>query len=655
VPEAPVENAPPIRRLDDLLVNQIAAGEVIERPASVLKELVENALDAGAARIVVELERGGIELVRVTDDGAGIAPGQLALAIEPHATSKLTRADDLTRIATMGFRGEALASIASVSRLSIRSRTAGDDEAHEIHAEGAALSEPRPAAGAIGTRVSVRNLFFNTPARRAFLKTPATEQGRCMDWLRDLAMARPHVGFRVACDGRVALDVPPEQGPRGRVLELLGRELDDQLVEASLDRFDDDRGVSIWGVVGLPAIARASAKAQHVFVNGRAVRDRTIQHALREAYRGLIEPGRHPTAVLMLEMSPGAVDVNVHPAKLEVRFRDQSLIHEAVRRCVKDALQRADLTPSVGGSSSDRHPGSPSDREILPRRSEREAEAAPRSGGGGAPGASGDARALADLLRTPPAAQGRLSCDALREALDSGADGSSRDADPNEPAPASAQPEPGSDAGPETPPPTPTDALLDAPPSSGVLSVHNSYLVTQDDRGVVIIDQHALHERVLFEKLLARVEAGPLESQRMLAPAVVGASPERREAFESVSPLLERLGVTVEPIGPESLGVFAFPTLLFERGVEPASFVADLLDRAAGEGFSPEREGALHEVLDMMACKAAVKAGDRLTPEEVDELLRVRSRVERSGSCPHGRPTTVRLTIEQLERLFHRR
>jgi len=638
VPQTARENPPTIRRLDDLLINQIAAGEVIERPASVVKELVENALDAGATRITVELERGGIELIRVTDDGYGIVPGQLALALGAHATSKITRAQDLDAISTMGFRGEALASIASVARVSIRSRPRGHDEAREIHAEGDSIGTPIPAAGPHGTQVTVRNLFFNTPARRKFLRTPGTEQGRCIDWLRDLAMARPHIAFRVTTDTRAAMDLPAQQGPRARIVDLLGSELDNELIEASFDRYDDPRGITIWGLIGTPSLARATPRAQHVFINGRAVRDRTIAHAVREAYRGLIEHGRHPTAVLMIEMGPDAVDVNVHPAKLEVRFRDQSLVHEAVRRCVKDALARADLTPRVGADAGHAARGPVSDREIMPSSGHR--------GGSGRAGAV-DAAAFAQALRTPTTLSApereRLRVDSLREAL--AIVGPQRDDEAGNP--------PGSEASP--PGRESSEALTSPVPASGVLRVHNSYIVTEDERGVVIIDQHALHERVMFEKLLARVESEPLESQRLLTPAVVEGSAVRAEALELLKPMLGRLGIDIEPIGPASLGVFAFPTLLFERGVEPGSFVADLLDRTGAEGLGSGNEEALHEVLDMMACKAAVKAGDRLSHDEIAELLAQRERVERSGSCPHGRPTTVRLTIDQLERLFHRR
>jgi DNA mismatch repair protein MutL len=636
-----------IRRLDTLLVNQIAAGEVVERPASVVKELLENALDAGAGRVRIELEAGGIELVRITDDGRGMGPEDLPLAVAPHATSKIAAAGDLDRIATFGFRGEALASIASVSRLSIRSRRPDDPGGWTMEAEGDRVGEVRPAAGAPGTSVAVRNLFFNTPARRRFLRTETTERTRCMDIVRSVALAHPAVAFEATSEGRTLLDLPPGQSPRERALAVLGRELESQVLEVRADRFDDARGLSLWGLVGTPAAARATARAQHLFVNGRLVRDRTVQHALAEAFRGLIEPGRHPTAVLMLEMSPEGVDVNVHPQKAEVRFRDQSMVHSAVLRAVREALAGADLTPTY--SAGRRHAGA---TEILPRGEPGSGAwgAGGPWGSGGAGGAAGfgGGRGFASALGARQPAHEPLRYDALREAIErverAGVE-PDRAADPRHEAPPAG----------EAPPETDAPAGLPLPePGRRVLQVHNSYLVTQDEAGVLIVDQHALHERIMFEILHARVTAGPLESQRLLTPAVVEATPERIELLGSLAPLLERIGIEAEPLGPRSIGVQAFATFLFERNVDPVDFVEGLLDKAEREAFAPDSEEALRDVLDMMACKAAVKAGDRLSEDDLRALLDLRAEVERSSNCPHGRPTSVRLTIAELERLFGR-
>ncbi len=610
--------------MSPLVAGQIAAGEVVERPASVVKELVENALDAGATAVTVELEQGGVELVRVTDDGGGIPQGELGLALAAHATSKIDDAADLDRIATMGFRGEALASISSVARVSIRSRTREQAAAAEIAAEGDALQPVRPASGPVGTVVTVRNLFFNTPARRKFLRTPPTEQGRCADVVRQIAMAHPAVGFRLTCDGRVYLDVPRGQGPRDRALAILGKELEPQLLEVSADRLDTGGALTVWGLIGTPEIARATMAAMFLYVNGRPVRDRTLQHAVREAYRGLMEPGRYPTAVVLVEMDPAAVDVNVHPSKAEVRFRDSSAVHQSVLRACRRALQSADLTPAVNFQ-----PGSgaaPDATGILPM-------AAPRMV---------SAVALAAQLRMPPESPaGRSPVSPLAPTSIPSA---------GSPAPAAAGPNEA------TLPVAPSaEVPMDLPaPVSPALQIHNSFLVTQDSQGVVIIDQHALHERVMFEKLLGRIGAGDLESQRLLVPAMIRATPRQMESLPGLQPLLKRIGAEVEPAGPSDLAVHAFASFLFERGVEPGPFISELLDRAADSGFGADEEDALRDVLDMMACKAAIKAGDHLSELELAELLALRDQVERSSNCPHGRPTSIRLSIRELEKRFGR-
>jgi len=609
--------APEIRTLAPLLVNQIAAGEVVERPASVVKELVDNAIDAQATRIRVDLEEGGVELVRVTDDGVGIGAAQLTKALEPHATSKIRESGDLDRIATMGFRGEALASIASVARLSIRSRTRDEPHASRLDCEGDCVTEVRPESGAVGTSISVRNLFFNTPARRKFLKTPRTEQMRCVEIVKDLAIAHPAIGFALTVDGSTRLDLPPGQPVRDRAVSVLGKEFGDRLLVVSADEFDDSRGLTLWGLAGLPEIARPTIKGQHVFINGRPVRDRTIQYALSEAYRGLIEPSRKPTVVLMLEMDPGTVDVNVHPAKAEVRFRDASLVRSVILRAVRTALSSADLTPIWGGGAS--------------RSGVAPFGSGSGSGSGAGVGPSISAQQFADTLRNinPQRPPQPYDIGALREAV----------------GPSSVEPASGVADRAALPMPVRSDPIL---------QVHNSFLVTQDEQGIVIIDQHALHERVMFEKLLGRISGGGLPSQRLLTPIAIDAGSGRFEALDRMRPLLGRLGFEADAMGPETIGVHAFPSFLDERRVDVPEFFADLLDRAQQSGMPVDEEAALREVLDMMSCKAAIKAGDSLTPEELGELLQMRERIERSSNCPHGRPTTIRLTIRELERRFGR-
>ena len=628
---------PVIRRLPPLLVNQIAAGEVVERPASVVKELVENALDAGARRITVELEQGGIELIRITDDGCGMGQEDLPLALATHATSKIAEADDLDHVATLGFRGEALASIASVARMEIRSRRAIDEGACVIRAEGDQIEPVQPASGAVGTRITVRNLFFNTPARRKFLKTANTERGHAVDAVRNLAMANPAVGFRAVCDGRPVLDVPEGQTPRQRVLALLGEELADQFVEVHADEFDDARGLAIWGMAGLPILAKATAKAQHVLLNGRPIRDKTITHALKEAYRGLIEPGRHPTVVLMIEMDPSSVDVNVHPAKTEVRFRDSSLVHQVVLRAVRDALRSADLTPAMTNAGTTT--GGVTPHQAMPGGGAGGHGYGGGRGGNGGGGGGGGGGAFVDYFKRQVPAQtgGRLSYEALREALE-------RVPPPPLPSPESEIEEP----------PSPDPALPVPEPAKAHIQIHKSYVVTQDEQGLVIVDQHALHERAMFELFMARLERGDLESQRLITPVVVGATAQQVDRLADLAGLLTRIGIEAEPMGPASIAVHAFPTLLFDKGVDPLRFMTELFERTDDEGFVPNSEEALHEVVDMMSCKAAIKAGDQLGEAEIESLLNLRGDIERSSNCPHGRPTSIRLSIDELNRRFGR-
>lgn len=612
-----------IRQLSPLLVNQIAAGEVIERPASVLKELVENSIDAGATKITVELQQGGIELIRITDNGCGINPDQIRLALAPHATSKITESDDLDRISTMGFRGEALASIASVSRLTITSRVHDFDEGRSIHASGDEIQDPIPAGCPAGTVIEVRNLFFNTPARRKFLRTPTTEQTRCMEWLRDLAMANPSIGVRCLGDDKVKLDLPPSQSPRERALAIVGKELESQLVEVNVDQFDNARGVLMWGLVGLPSIARATSKAQHVFLNGRTIRDKTVTHAIREAYRGLIEPGRHPTAVLMIEMSPSAVDVNVHPAKLEVRFRDQSIVHRAVYHGVRDALMQADVTPSV-----------------LSRL----------------PNAGGPSAIIPGYAPQLPEQQVEHQVDRIVEYLNTNPSPSTNQSDLRSQITQALQTPDLPNFAVAPTPPTEERLLPPIVSSVKVLQVHSSYLLCQDKQGVLIIDQHALHERIMFNTLLTRVtNAGALEQQGLLTPIVVDVPSTVIDQFDELDELFERIGIQAAPMGPKSVGVSSVPTFLLSRNVDPGAFLDELFERIEREGFIPSKEEALHEVLDMMSCKAAIKAGDKLSETELAEIIALRDTTDRAASCPHGRPTTVRLTIEELERLFDRR
>ena len=656
-----------IQRLSPLLVNQIAAGEVIERPASVVKELAENALDAGARRIALEVEDGGRELIRIADDGCGIGSEELPLALTAHATSKIAEASDLEAIHTMGFRGEALASIASISRLTLTSRSGEAEAGASIEASGESVGEAKPVGCGRGTVVEVRNLFFNTPARRKFMRGASTEMGHITETVQRLAMAHPEVGFALSHNGRASLDLPPDQSARDRCVELLGPEIAEGLLEYEAG----ERGIGLWGLAGMPALAKATARHQYVFVNGRPIRDRHVGHAIREAYRGLIEPTRQPLLVLFITLDPRMVDVNVHPTKSEVRFADSNAIHGQVLATIRQRLLGADLTPTArfgwrggAGGSSDAgsgvgergvtaSAGGSGERQGLLGGGDSGAGAGAGAGAGGLePRVGGDVASFVDYFRRMDPKQKGFVYQRVREELGIGEEGAGAGGA------AAAETEGALGAGSGNGRDGASGEAVDRALADrlSVLQVHDSYIVTQDEQGLVIIDQHALHERVMFQSLVDRIEsAGRLESQRMLTPVVVQTSSDPTEALVGLAPLLERIGVEAEAMGPRSLAVHAFPTLLFDRGVDPAVFIAELLDRAMEDDFAPTSEAALHETLDMMSCKAAVKAGENLTSPELAELLRKRDQIERSSNCPHGRPTTLRLPLAELEKQFKRR
>lgn len=625
----------PIQQLSASLVNRIAAGEVIERPAAVVKELVENAIDAGATRIAVEIEDGGRALIRIIDDGSGIDAAELPLAFASHATSKLTTDDDLFRITTMGFRGEALASIGAVSQARILSRTASSDAAYEIFNRGGTISDPQAAAGNVGTVVEVRNLFFNTPARRKFIKGAPTEFGHISETLLRLALPHPGVAFTLQHNGRSALDLPATpDDPEARLLCAWPEEFHEQ----RLPLLSRDSEIRVRGIIGLPELARPTAKYQYLYLNGRIIRDRFIQHALREAYRGLTEPGRHPAAILLLEIPPGDVDVNVHPTKIEVRFRDGGRIHGLIHSAVRERLLGSDLTPKA--IPMNREADSAENQDLRQKLASffrglpsGVVAPAPSNGNGGTevPRVGESApRAEGFLLNPSPAPGARFEFIAPSHVAPPGQ-------------PAAIRPLPV-----DMPPSVPANSSGASP----AIQLHNSYLVAESEDGLVIIDQHALHERIMYEELLARLSRGPLESQRLLIPQVIEAASTQLALLEQIQPLLARLGIEVSAFGPDSVAVHAFPTFL-ER-LEPGTFVRELLERGEQELLDLHDEEVLHEVLDMMACKAAVKAGDPLSPAEITTLLARRELIERSSNCPHGRPTTLRLSLRDLEKQFKR-
>jgi len=614
----------PIQQLSQSLVNRIAAGEVIERPASVVKELVENSIDAGASEILIEVEDGGRELIRVIDNGGGIEPSELSLAFASHATSKLENDEDLFRIATKGFRGEALASIGSVSHARICSRVAEAraDSAYEITNKGGQISEAQACAGNSGTTIEVRNLFFNVPARRKFLKGMSTEFGYISEMVLKLALPHPHIAFKLSHNGREVLDLP-QCDAEERLIEAWPKDFHEMRLPIELS----DAEISIRGIIGLPELARPTQRYQYLYLNDRPIRDKFVQHAVREAYRGLTEPGRHPAAVLLIEMPPQDVDVNVHPTKAEVRFKDSGRIHGLVMAGVRERLLGSDLTPQAVPQRGE---------EAMPFRADMREKLATFFKQ--MPSEVADPIPVA--VPIPPPLQLHSTFDVQRPMFDV------------QSGPTTNIESPTSNIEHRIQPPPATSAPTGAPPSAPAIQLHNSYLVAQSDDGMIIIDQHALHERIMYEDLRTRLTRGPLESQHLLIPQTINASSRQIALLEQIQPLLAKLGIEASPFGPNTVAVQAFPSFL-DR-LEPGKFVAELLERGEQELLDLHEEELLHEILDMMACKAAVKAGDPLSPAEIEALLARRELIDRASNCPHGRPTTLRLSLRDLEKQFKR-
>jgi DNA mismatch repair protein MutL len=564
----------PIRVLPELLVSQIAAGEVVERPASVLKELLENSLDAGATAIQVVLDEGGVRRIQVDDDGEGIAQAELPLALARHATSKIVSLDELEGVATMGFRGEALAAIASVSRLRLVTRTREAAHAAEIRAEGTALGESAPAARAPGTTVAVEDLYFNTPARRKFLKSEPTEFGHCDEVLRRIALARPEIAFSLRHNGRVSRHLRAQSAAE-RAAALLGQEF----VQQALPVAARAAGMALTGLAGSPQIATPRADSQYLFVNGRFVRDRVLAHAVRDAYAEVLHGERQPAYVLYLEVDPRTVDVNVHPAKTEVRFRDSRSVHQFVRH----ALERA-LAPSAA-----------------------EAPVAYASV------SQGHALQSAFALAQPARAYQAFMAAAT------------------------------------SPVPVPEE---NEPLGHALAQLHGVYVLAQNAAGLVLVDTHAAHERIMMERLKRALDSGEVARQNLLVPAVFSAEPLDVAIAEDNREALERLGLDLAVSGPNTLTVRAAPALLASGDV--AGLAKDVLAEIREYGAAAMLSARQNELLATMACHAAVRAHRALSIPEMNALLRDMERTERSGSCNHGRPTWYQLTLADLDKLFLR-
>ncbi|UCD28484.1 MAG: DNA mismatch repair endonuclease MutL [Planctomycetota bacterium] len=618
---------PQIQVLSDLLVNKIAAGEVIERPASVVKELVENSIDSGATRIEIAIEQGGRKLIRVVDDGVGMDREDLALSIQPHATSKITSEEDLFGIRTMGFRGEALPSIGAVSQLQIVSRQASADEAYMIRAAGSKIEPVTAAAGPPGTAVEVRELFFNVPARQKFLRTPQTEMGHITEQLARIALVHPQIEFRLTHNGRPIHHLRPTENMRSRIADFYGKELTDNMLEI----FRQERGLTISGFVAPPADTRSSSKWQYVFLNGRFIRDRFVTQAIREAYRGLIEANRYPVIILALQIEPDNVDINVHPTKIEVRWRNSNVIFSQVLSVIRDRFLNTDLTPSMKTDQATPDKTAASDLDTKADLTDQEARH------------RAIRESIADFFkRSKPIVGGPPSQGSL------GTPGGSQHHVPtilSPPTPAEPR-----DFAPTIPPDSETIDIQTIP--DNVIQIHRSYLVAETPDGMLIIDQHALHERILYEQLSEQFSNRPLESQRMLIPETIDVIPDHMEVMETHADTIKQLGFELVQFGPNTIAVHAAPTLLKE-GRMP-EFVRGMLDRLVAWSGPTSAEEITNDLLSMMACKAAVKAGDHLDPAEIRSLLAQRPKVARSSNCPHGRPTSLRLTLGDIERQFKR-
>jgi DNA mismatch repair protein MutL len=593
-----------IRQLSPEVINRIAAGEVIERPASVVKELTENALDAGAAEIEIVAAAGGLSLVRVTDDGDGMGADDLALAVERHATSKLND-EDLFKIATLGFRGEALPSIGSVARLAIRSRRRDSGDGYEIVVDRGSKQPVRPAAHNVGTSVEVRELFSATPARLKFMKSERAENAAISEVVRRLAMAHPSVGFTLTTSERIGLRLPAQPPGTGGHLERLGRIMGREFLDDALPIDLEREGMRVSGFAGLPTLHRPDAGQQYLFVNHRPVKDKVLIGAVRAAYGDLLVKGRHPLLALFVELPPGEVDVNVHPAKVEVRFRDAGRVRSLVAGALRQALDAAGHRASAAGGV----------RTIAAMA--RAAEASARR------------PTAPERVHARHHAESSASFYAPLEGIDR------RNADAHAAA-APALPD-----------------LLDRPLGAARAQLHGTYIVAQTRTSVVIIDQHAAHERLVYERLKAAIGNGGVARQLLLIPEIVELRDEEAAALADAADEFQKLGLVLEPFGPGAVMVREVPGLLGDSDVK--GLVRDLAIAVSQETDASPLQDRLDAMCSRIACHGSVRAGRRLSAEEMNALLREMEETPHSGQCNHGRPTYVELKLSDIERLFGRR
>jgi DNA mismatch repair protein MutL len=666
---------PTIRQLPPSLVNKIAAGEVIERPASVVKELLENSVDAGATDIEISIESGGLDLIRISDNGCGIDADQVSLAVASHATSKLTTADDLFDVHTLGFRGEALASIAEISHLTLRTRTAESESGIELTVKGGVAEPLQPVGCPVGTTIEVRHLFFNTPVRRKFLRTPQTEAGHVTEAFTRIALAFPKVSMRLLSGARTTFELPSTDSWCDRIRAFFGDEVAEALIPVD-SHHDQTR---LTGFVTDPSVSRANVRMQYLFLNGRHIRDRSLQHALGEAYRGLLMVGRFPICFLHLEMPAQMVDVNVHPTKLEVRFQEGGKVYSQLLQTLRHQFLTTDLTARVrtshfgatasndsvvppqpiSGSRSDDRWNDYSARmgSIAPTTVPLEPNGPPRLNLAGL--AAPEFRPFPETRSPLGVAVGNFVTANQRQngmptELPPGAElwsvPAANDEFDREPSGASAT---GADTASASSPIQQTHPQHLLPSSSHLgFQIHNRYLVTQDERGMVLVDQHALHERILYEQLRKKTESRTLESQQLLVPEPLDLTPAEAAAALDSRELLSKIGIEIEPFGGDTVLMTSYPAML--ANIRPAELLRQVLEPLMAGGKEPSARDLLDELLNMIACKAAIKAGDKLSPEEITSLLEQRYDYQDTHHCPHGRPTALYFSREQLDKMFKR-
>ncbi|MDB4793349.1 DNA mismatch repair endonuclease MutL [bacterium] len=626
-----------IQQLSASVINKIAAGEVIERPASVIKELLENSVDALATRIEVDVEQGGAELIRIVDDGEGIHPDDIELSIASHATSKISDADDLFSVRTMGFRGEALASISEVSHFRLRTKQHGQAVGVEMEVNGGIVKEPKACGCPEGTQIEVRQLFCNTPVRRKFLKTQATEFGHIAEQFTRVALANPNLHMVLRHNGKTVYELPATHRLIERLELFYGSELAQNLIWVEAEH----AGTRLWGYVAHPSQNKSTRKGQYLFLNGRWIQDRSLQHALGEGYRGLVMVGRYPVAFLFLDLNPEMVDVNVHPTKSEVRFQDSQVLYRLMLSTLRNKFLSMDLDSKL---DVERTEGNPDGPKQSPQDAQRELaswakvqltdqkqggslfEAVEKLAGPNpsqhlAPGESpGESQRVADFIPfgSDPQSAGNSKPGGVTHI-------ESREAETS-----------------------PTSAAAEI----RAMQVHDCYLVVESTDGLTVIDQHALHERIMYEQLRRRVLSGGVEVQKLLIPITVELSSREANTLVDQQELLAELGLQIQEFGGSTVALTGYPTLLAKA--DPQHLLRDIVELLESSGRKLERRDLIDELLHMMSCKAAIKAGQRLTFEEMESLLSQRHLCDDHHHCPHGRPTALKLSRQELDRQFGR-